>query len=78
MTCICMNVRLYVCVVCMFVCMNVASFVCKIYILGKGLSFGLELCYFPHMYSWRNTRRTATVSGVQGYHGTYGLRQREA
>lgn len=49
MTCICMNVRLYVCVVCMYVCMNVASFVCKIYILGKGLYFDLELCYFLHM-----------------------------
>lgn len=57
MTCICMNVRLYVCVVCMYVCMNVALFVCKIYILGNGLSY-LELFLFfnrrvqmgEHMY----------------------------
>lgn len=45
-TCICMNVRLYVCVVCMYVCMNVASFVCKIYILGKGLDFDFAAVLF--------------------------------
>lgn len=49
-----MNVRLYVCVVCMYLCMNVASFVCKIYILGKARALDWELLFFTRKVGGTN------------------------